>query len=43
MDQFNGAISPEAAKQLAKCIVEALSDAGFQIGIADRRITPKGS
>jgi hypothetical protein len=25
------AMNPEEAKQIAKCIVEALSDAGFQI------------
>lgn len=24
-------ISPEEAKQIAKCVVEALADAGFQI------------
>jgi len=30
-DHRDGAMDPEEAKQIAKCIVEALSDAGFQI------------
>jgi hypothetical protein len=30
-----GGIDPEEAKQIAKCIVEALSDAGLQIVAAD--------
>jgi hypothetical protein len=30
-DHPDHAMNPEEAKQIAKCIVEALSDAGFQI------------
>ena len=30
-DHANGRIDPEGAKQMAKCIIEALSDAGLQI------------
>lgn len=31
-------MSPEEAKQIAKCIVEALADAGFQITASDRKM-----
>lgn len=30
-------MSPEEAKQIAKCIVEALADAGFQITALNRK------
>ena len=30
-DHPNGRIEPEEAKQIAKCVIEALSDAGLQI------------
>ena len=30
-------MSPEEAKQIAKCIVEALADAGFQITASGRK------
>ena len=30
-DRPEGAIDPEEAKQVAKCIIEALSDAGLRI------------
>jgi hypothetical protein len=29
-------IDPEEAKQMSKCIVEALTDAGFQISLASK-------
>jgi hypothetical protein len=35
-DHPDHAMSPEEAKQIAKCIVEALSDAGFQITPAQK-------
>jgi hypothetical protein len=34
-DQSDEALSQEQAKHLAKCIVQALSDAGLQISAAD--------
>jgi hypothetical protein len=34
-EQSDQALSPEEAKHLAKCIVQALSDAGLQISAAD--------
>ncbi len=30
-------MSPEEAKQIAKCVVEALADAGFQITALSRK------
>ena len=39
-DQPEQAISPEEAKHMAKCILEALSDAGLQISAAE---TPRKS
>jgi hypothetical protein len=35
-DRPDHAMSPEEAKQIAKCIVEALSDAGLQIAPVKR-------
>jgi hypothetical protein len=34
-DQSDEALSQEQAKHLAKCIIQALSDAGLQISAAD--------
>jgi hypothetical protein len=34
------AISPEEAKHMAKCILEALSDAGLQISVAQEPRKP---
>jgi hypothetical protein len=34
-DQSDQALSPEEAKHLAKCIFQALSDAGLQISATD--------
>jgi hypothetical protein len=34
-DQSDQALSQEQAKHLAKCIIQALSDAGLQISAAD--------
>jgi len=34
-EQSDQPLSPEAAKHLAKCIIEALSDASLQISAAD--------
>jgi hypothetical protein len=34
-DHSDEALSPEEEKHLAKCIVQALSDAGLQISAAD--------
>jgi hypothetical protein len=39
-DQPEQAISPEEAKQIAKCILEALSDAGLQISVAQEPRKP---
>jgi hypothetical protein len=35
-DHPDGRIDPQEAKQIAKCIVEALSDAGLQIMLVSK-------
>jgi hypothetical protein len=35
-EQPEGGIDPEEAKQVAKCIIEALSNAGLRIGPASQ-------